>query len=198
MQIILISDTKLVADQLTDMAERIGACRALVVDAAAPDPASRGGSAAALYREIGLDVIVSDPLTELMPDLADFDILHFSGGNPFRLLMAAREINLKDMILERAAGTSFTLVGSSAGAMILGSDIGHARILMPDLGMNDTAGFGWIDGPVMPHMDMPGTRGDVIRAHVADNPASDWVLLCENSFECCAPGKKAELTPDEP
>ncbi|MCE6958547.1 Type 1 glutamine amidotransferase-like domain-containing protein [Cereibacter sphaeroides] len=197
MQIILISDTKLVADGLTAMAERAGAGSVLVIDAAAPDPASRGGSAAALYREIGLDVTVTDPLTEPMPDLDGFDLLHLSGGNPFRLLAAAQEIGLKEMILERAAGAPFTLVGSSAGAMVLGRDISHARILMPDLGLTDSAGFGWIDGPVMPHMDMSGWRGDVIRAHVADNPDPDWVWLCENSFECRELFPEAELAPDE-
>lgn len=64
------------------------------------------------------------------------------GGNPFRLLMAARRCELSDKVLDASL---LLVVGVSAGAMVMGTDIAHARILQPDLGIRDarpaSAGF---------------------------------------------------------
>ncbi len=181
LKFILISDTKRVRDELTHALTETGVAHALILDGAAPDPENRGGSAANLYLELGIPFSVCDPLTETLPDLSGFDAVHMSGGNPFRLMKGAVRTDLKARMTERSESGDLLVCGASAGAMVLGTDISHARILQPDLGMAN-AGFGWIDGQIMPHLDMNGKYGDIIRAHVGEHPDAPWVLLNETTF----------------
>lgn len=183
MAVCLISDTKIVSQPLTDMMIANSVSRVLVIDSAGPDQDKRGGSAAALYSSIGLQVTTRDILNEELPDLGDFDAVHFSGGNPYRLMMGALKHDLQTKLEDRMLSSELLVIGCSAGAMVLGNRIDHAKILCPDLGLGTDRGFGWIDSRVMPHLDLSGRYGDRIRAHVAANPGESWLQLHEEDFE---------------
>lgn len=183
MTVCLISDTKSVSPLLVNLMIDRSISRILVVDTAGPDQAKRGGSAAALYRGEGHDVTVRDILTEGLPDLADFEAIHFSGGNPYRLMMGALKHDLQTKLEDRMLSGDFLVVGCSAGAMIIGRSIDHAKILCPDLGLGSDCGFGWMDSRIMPHLDLAGRYGDRIREHVAANPGENWLQLHEEDFE---------------
>lgn len=177
--IFLLSDTRRVRGMFASAVSPTGVTRVLVIDAAGPDLESRGGSAAAFYKNEGISFEVCDPLTEALPDLNGFDGVHMSGGNPFRLLMAARRCELSDKVLDASL---LLVVGVSAGAMVMGTDIAHARILQPDLGIRDASGFGWVPHLIMPHVDMNGKYGDVIRDHLNAHESENWLRLKEESL----------------
>lgn len=141
----------------------------------------RAKAAGALHSKAGRGWEVCDPLTEALPDLSRFGAVHLTGGDPFRLIRAVRACGLGEAIRERAAAGSFAVIGVSAGAMVLGSDIGHADILCSPGGLTDTAGLGFLRARVMPHMDKGGRVADLMRARVSRAPMDNWILLNEAS-----------------
>jgi hypothetical protein len=66
--------------------------------------------------------------------------------------------------------------------MILGDEVGDAAILCSPEGLERTRGFGRIEGRIMPHLGIPGARGDLTPAHVRDNPDEPWVLLHDDDW----------------
>lgn len=180
--LLLISETRRVSWEISRHLMSTGCRSALVIDSAGVDRANRGGSAARLLGDLGIPFEVRDILREGLPDLGGFDAIHMSGGNPFRLLKAARLHDLQARIEAEAARREITVIGASAGAMVTGLDIGHARILAPDLGLTDASGFGWAPGRIMPHVDMEGRHGDVIRQHLDQNTADDWIRLGDDDI----------------
>lgn len=177
-RVVMFSDLRRVSDGLLSEA---GGGPVLIIDSAMPDR-HREGAAARLYGDNGVGFKVCDPLTETLPDLSDFTVVHLSGGNPFRLLRAARECGLEDALIRRSGRGTLRLMAGSAGAMILAEDVSHAAILAPDLGLSDKSGFGWIPGRVMPHIDKTGHRADVIREAVRAAPEHEWTLLKESDI----------------
>jgi hypothetical protein len=181
MHILLISEMSRTRDTVIDHLGWKASGSVLIVDSAgigAPGaPKARGGSAASAYRDMGAEVRVHDLLDEGPVSLDGVTVVHFTGGDPFRLLRACRATGFQSALETHAASHDLAVVGSSAGAMILGDEVGHAAILCRPVGLDGTRGFGWIEGRIMPHLDIPGARGDRIRAHVRDNPDEPWVLL---------------------
>lgn len=141
----------------------------------------RAKAAGALHAKAGREWAVCDPLTEPLPDLSLFGALHLTGGDPFRLLRAVRACGLGEAIRDRAETGPFAVIGVSAGAMVLGNDVGHADILCSPGGLTDTTGLGFLRARVMPHMDKAGRVADLMRARVARAPMDEWILLKEGS-----------------
>jgi peptidase E len=187
--LLLVSETRRVSWEISRHLMASGCRSALVIDSAGVDQANRGGSAARLLGDLGIPFEVRDILREGLPDLGGFDAIHMSGGNPFRLLKAARLHDLQSRVEAEAARRDITVIGASAGAMVTGLDIGHARILAPDLGLADASGFGWAPGRIMPHVDMAGRHGDVIRQHLEASPAADWIRLRDDDILCMEAGR---------
>lgn len=158
----------------------------LIIDSAMPER-NRGGGTLKLLVGGGHTVSVCDPTYHTLPDLSAFGSVHLTGGNPFRLLKAARGCGLQARLEERLADPDFTLIAGSAGAMVLGTDITHARTLCRDLGVQDDAGFGWLDGCVMPHIDKAGSQYDVLRTLVDAQSHKRWITVREADFLSVSP-----------
>ena len=187
--------------------ERLGALasgRVLVIDSASPSAGTpkkpRGGTAPATYARRGASIRILDFAETGPVDLSGVDVVHFTGGDPFRLLAACRAAGFEAAVAHRAQRGDFAVVGSSAGAMVMGRDLAHATILCDPAGLEDLSGFGWIDARVMPHLDAAGRSGDIIRAHVAANPCEDWLLLEDADVQVMEvePGLQAMIEDDAP
>ncbi|MFW0786079.1 Type 1 glutamine amidotransferase-like domain-containing protein [Gordonia sp. CPCC 206044] len=119
----------------------------------------------------GFGYAVDDVHVEhLSPDglahcLDDTDVVFVSGGNVFHLLSVLRRTGFDRLLTDRVrAGMPY--IGASAGAGVVGADIGPLGLLddpevAPD--MSDTTGLGWIDEVVVPHAD-----GIVVGKNVID------------------------------
>lgn len=178
--LILVSDMKNkgVKEKVLGTIMNTDTRRMLIIDGAGPEP-PRGGSAAKAYDEAGIAWAVCDPLDEFLPDLSGFDGIHFSGGDPFRLLLGCLRENVEDAIRTRTERRDFIIVGSSAGAMILAEEVGHADIMCDASLLPHTKGFGLIPGRLMPHYDQNGKGGDAMRERVAQQPDEHWTTIGE-------------------
>ena len=178
----LFSDIRRVATKVASALATDGVRSVLIIDAASPVRKPRHGVFGKLCAERGCEVSVCDPLTEPLPDLAAFDAVYMPGGNPFRLLAAARKSGLRDALLRVSVRPDGVCVlAASAGAMVLGTDLNHIRGLVPEAGLRDLTGFGWVPSRVMPHMDKRGPFYDVCRERVKTG-VGPWVLLNECDF----------------
>jgi dipeptidase E len=75
-------------------------------------------------------------------DLSDFAGIYIGGGNTYSLLHAVRSANAADRLVEYAMQGG-VIYGGSAGAILLGSDIGTAaRMDSNEAGLTDTSGLG--------------------------------------------------------
>jgi len=189
MQIILTSEFSNVRSKVIEaLADRFYG-KILIIDSASIDPkgaensqAPRGGTAFSEYGRFARSVEIVDLLETGPVDLSEMDVIHFTGGDPFRLLRACLATGFQAAIEDRANDRPLSVVGSSAGAMVMGIDLAHAGILCSPRGLPHTSGFGWVDKLVMPHLDAKGPHGDAIRKHVLDNPDLNWLLL--NDRDC--------------
>jgi dipeptidase E len=86
-------------------------------------------------------------------DLSSYDIIYVCGGNTFKLMKFAREVNFdKDIksLLERGG----VYIGVSAGSLIVGPSIQIANEVHPDkneVGLTDFSGFDITDLIIFPH-----------------------------------------------
>ncbi len=83
-------------------------------------------------------------------------VVFVSGGNTFHLLRHMRESGFYDIIAKHVeAGLVYS--GSSAGAVVATPDIAYAASVDdPTLGgSHGTEGLGFVDRPILPHMDHP-------------------------------------------
>ena len=86
-------------------------------------------------------------------ELASFDFVYLAGGNPFYLLRRLRETGA-DSVLDDFISAGRPIVGSSAGAIVLGPSLRLVRVFdstVPDLGWKDDDGLGVIPFAVLPH-----------------------------------------------
>ena len=181
MKIVILSEMSVAREQVMERLGALASGRVLVIDSASPSAGTpkkpRGGTAPATYARRGASIRILDFAETGPVDLSGVDVVHFTGGDPFRLLAACRSAGFEAAVAQRAQRSDFAVVGSSAGAMVMGRDLAHAAILCDPAGLDNLDGFGWINARIMPHLDAPGRSGDVIRAHVADHPEEDWLLL---------------------
>lgn len=102
-----------------------------------------------------LDIVQASKET-MQAELSKTDIVYIAGGNTFYLLHQMRETGF-DVMLESFVGGGGLYVGASAGALIVGPDIGLIDLLdepekVPEL--QSTKGFGWVDVVPIPHCNM--------------------------------------------
>lgn len=132
------------------------------------------------FRAVGADDVVAAPDAREDPDgalaaLASGALLVLPGGSPSRLLSALQATGAGQVLADRLAAGA-TVMGSSAGAMVLG-----AWTVLPDrrgaAGMQVVPGLGLVPGVlVVPHWSGGSSRGDWLRAVEADVP-EDVVVL---------------------
>lgn len=198
MKAILISEMSQVHQLVIESLPEIRKGRVVIIDSASgkPKPGDvRGGTAVKAYSETGAHVEVLDLLEDGVVDISDAAVVHFTGGNPFRLLKAIRQTGFDKAMEARMADENFAVVGSSAGAMVMGRDIAHAGILCDASQVDDTTGLGWVDGLVMPHLDAKGAAADKIRSFVDDHPNMDWLLLNDGDVQVRQVVTEAEAEP---
>lgn len=137
------------------------------------------------FAERGVAAEVVDILAMDHDDLATrmetVDILYLAGGNTFFLLDAIRKTGLDTMIANR---DTLTLVGESAGALVLGRDIGHVAPLdNPDVAPDlvSTQGLGLVDVLAVPHYKGEDWGfGEAIDAWLAtDDNRDNYTLIHE-------------------
>ena len=83
----------------------------------------------------------------------DTDVIYVCGGNTFRLLKYAKEVNFGEQI-KRLFNTGGLYFGSSAGSIILSPDIYSAVDISPDkniVNLTDFSAFNFIDFHIVPH-----------------------------------------------
>jgi dipeptidase E len=134
-----------------------GANRAAVVTTAEPKLKERNRNAV-LARDTLLAVGV--PAVEFFDfdkqpcaGLAAFDLVYLAGGNPFYLLQRVRETGA-DTVIEDMVEAGRPIIGSSAGALLLGRSLNAVPIFdnsVPDLGCKDTDALRLVPFTVLPH-----------------------------------------------
>ena len=134
-----------------------GAARAAVVTTAEPKLKERNRNAV-LARDTLLAVGVPaveffDFDTQPSAALAAFDLVYLAGGNPYYLLQRVRDTGA-DAVIEEIVEAGRPIIGSSAGALLLGRSLNVARIFdtsVPDLGCKDTDALRLVPFTVLPH-----------------------------------------------
>lgn len=87
--------------------------------------------------------------------LADRDVVYINGGNPFTLLDHARQSGA-DEVIRKLATQHVTMIGVSAGALLLGPNIKIVDWFTPQMntiGLTDFTALGVIDQLIFPHYD---------------------------------------------
>ncbi|WP_096155343.1 MULTISPECIES: Type 1 glutamine amidotransferase-like domain-containing protein [Bacillus] len=114
------------------------------------------------FKEMGFQKVqFLDVETDDASSLLDYHVLYINGGNPFHLLMNLKKSGASN-ILKNLAKENVVIVGVSAGAMVLGSNIQVAQFFTPE--MNTTKlkkldALKLTDKLVFPHYD----REDLFR-----------------------------------
>lgn len=134
-----------------------GAARAAVVTTAEPKLKERNRNAL-LAREtllaVGLaEVKFFDFDTHPSEGLAAFDLVYLAGGNPYYLLQRVRETEA-DSVLEEMISAGRPVIGSSAGALLLGRSLNVVPVFdtsVPDLGCKNPTALGLVPFTVLPH-----------------------------------------------
>lgn len=167
-----------------------GAARAAVVTTAEPKLKERSLNAV-LARDTLLAVGV--PAVEFFDfdkqpcaDLAAFDLVYLAGGNPYYLLQRVRDTGA-DAVIEEMLEARRPIIGSSAGALLLGRSLNAVPIFdtsVPDLGCKDTDALRLVPFTVLPHTNRWKARFADYAARVATAGA-----LCRS--------KILEITDDE-
>lgn len=128
---------------------------ALVVTTASREWKARNKHAIEAYTHLealGYAVEFIDFDTDGAGRLMDADLIYLSGGDPFYLLERIRHIGAEDE-LRHACARGALLVGSSAGALVLGPDLEHIRLVDPGEPehANPAMGLGLCSLFVLPH-----------------------------------------------
>lgn len=132
------------------------------------------------FLSVGASDVVGAPDVREDPDgalamLRTARLVVLPGGSPSRLLLALQTTGAGDALAELLAD-EVAIVGSSAGAMVLGS-----WTVLPDRGGSDgvqvAPGLGLVpDLLVVPHWNGGGGRGDWLRA-IGDQVPADVIVL---------------------
>ena len=150
-----------------------GAKRAAVVTTAEPKLKERNRNAV-LARDTLLAVGV--PAVEFFDfdkqpcaDLAAFDLVYLAGGNPYHLLQRVRDTGA-DAVIEDMVEAGRPIIGSSAGALLLGRSLNVVPIFdtsVPNLGCKDTDALRLVPFTVLPHTNRWKARFADYAARVA-------------------------------
>ncbi len=86
-------------------------------------------------------------------ELAAFDLVYLAGGNPYYLLQRVRETGA-DSVLEDMVAAGRPVIGSSAGALLLGRSLNVVPVFdtsVPDLGCRNPTALGLVPFTALPH-----------------------------------------------
>jgi len=106
------------------------------------------------FSEMGfLRIDFVDFETESAKDFTKYDIIYVCGGNTFKLLKFARNVNFKDSIKDLLKRNGI-YIGVSAGSIIVGPSIeiaGEVVLDKNEVGLENLTGFGITNLIVLPH-----------------------------------------------
>jgi dipeptidase E len=150
-----------------------GATRAAVVTTAEPKLKERNRNAVLARGTLlaaGVPVVeFFDFDTQPSADLAAFDLVYLAGGNPYYLLQRVRDTGA-DAVIEEMVEAGRPIIGSSAGALLLGRSLNAVPIFdnsVPDLGCKDTDALRLVPFTVLPHTNRWKARFADYAARVA-------------------------------
>ncbi len=132
---------------------------AAVVTTASPEYKERNKHAVATrqtLREFGFKgVDFVDVEFEDASVLSDYDLVYIVGGNPFYLMDHLKRSGADAILREIIKAEEAILIGSSAGAVVLGPDLRIVAEFDPDLaeGYEDFAGVGIVPFTILPHVN---------------------------------------------
>jgi dipeptidase E len=128
-----------------------------------------------------LDIVQASKET-MQAELSKTDIIYIAGGNTFYLLHQMRLTGF-DVMLETFVSGGGLYVGASAGALIIGPDIGLIDLLdepekVPEL--QSTKGFGWVDVVPIPHCNMVERTAIIEKIKERNNDTLKIVTLTDD------------------
>jgi len=152
------------------------------------------------YEAAGARVLVCD-LADMAGEedtyraLSSAQVLHLCGGNTFALLHALYTSGFAGAVRRMGRTQPRTVVGESAGAIVLGADIAHIAPLddpsvAPSLAT--TQALGWVPDLIVPHYKAEAWGfGARIDAWLAKDPAAaTYTLLRDTEYlRVCAQGQ---------
>lgn len=148
--------SKNVYNKFKEIADSKNFKKAVIITTASFDKENNEYSQLALsqLKSIGFNLIdFYDFENDGLKDFSVYDIIYVCGGNTFKLMKFAREMNFdKEIIL--LLKRSGIYIGVSAGSLIIGPSIKIVGEINPDkneVGLTDFEGFNIVDFVVFPH-----------------------------------------------
>lgn len=114
------------------------------------------------------------------------------GGNTYVLMHAIRETEFARLLEDRASrgGEPFLVIGESAGALVMGESIAHAKFVDDPQAAPEVIeeGIGWVGSRVLPHVGCEkyglGEKVEAILA--ADNDPMSFLQIHEEDLASCS------------
>ncbi|MDG4656319.1 Type 1 glutamine amidotransferase-like domain-containing protein [Ectobacillus antri] len=105
-----------------------------------------------ILQENGFEAVYIDIEFQQVQALCEYPIIYLNGGSPFYFLKQLRK-SQADQQLRRLYAQGVFLIGTSAGAAVLGESLAHAAHLHPDWreGMHSLEGLKLISAHILPH-----------------------------------------------
>ena len=148
--------SKNVYDKFKEIADSKSLKKVVIITTASSDKENNQYSQLALsqLKSIGFDVLdFYDFENEGLKDLSQYDVIYVCGGNTFKLMKFAREMNF-DKEVESLLKRDGAYIGVSAGSLVVGPSIKIAGEIHPDVNevnLTDFKGFNIIDLIIFPH-----------------------------------------------
>jgi len=148
--------SKNVYDKFKEIADSKSLKKVVIITTASSDKENNQYSQLALsqLKSIGFDVLdFYDFENEGLKDLSQYDVIYVCGGNTFKLMKFAREMNF-DKEVESLLKRGGAYIGVSAGSLVVGPSIKIAGEIHPDVNevnLTDFKGFNIIDLIIFPH-----------------------------------------------
>ena len=148
--------SKNVYDKVKEIVDSKGFKKAVIITTASLDKENNQYSQLALsqLKSIGFNVAdFYDFENDGLKDLSEYDVIYVCGGNTFKLMKFAKDMNF-DKGIESLLKKDGAYIGVSAGSLIIGPSIKIAGEIHPDVnevGLTDFNGFNIVDLIVFPH-----------------------------------------------
>lgn len=145
-----------VYSKFKEIKDERGFKKAVIITTASSDKEKNQYAQSALsqLKSTSLDVVdFYDFENDGRKDLSQYDVIYVCGGNTFKLMKFAREMNFDRTILA-LFNKNGIYIGVSAGSLIMGPSIQIANEVHPDkneVGLRDFTGFNITDVVVYPH-----------------------------------------------
>ena len=118
-------------------------------------------------------------------DLKDIDIIHINGGNPFYLLLKARESGF-DKWIKKAIKNGKIYIGSSAGSIIASPNIGITKILdipIYQKKLRTFTSFGLVDFITLPHWGNTSFKNLYLNQRLSNAYKPENKIILLNDFQ---------------